>query len=1005
MLVLINLFLCKTNFEVEINKEINFDSTKNGFSLDYSKDIDIEKASIFILFYEKIGNLIITVESPGQKKPENFTIMDNIGYIFFPFTENGEYLITFNPVPEGSSCEGKFQIVSTDKPFTLDINRDISFRELYVVTELEPYPLIISYENLSENYMKRISDEYEYEIFKISISENGNDFQEVIGDLIYFDKDSNYSIKIEFLESDEEDEIQHYYYINDFFLINLQFNLTKIEDFSAGTKFNKNLKYLFTKINLKDNNNFYVRTDDALKFVYIDDEEDYNNFPNGIQFLIFNDSLINEELAKFEKPKNKDYMILFIEFEYQEMNYIHFAKDVPVELNKVNQFDGINLLFKLNYEKKNSENALLCLFYEFENEKEPEYEYEKKIQIEVLNAINSPKSRSSIENNRDSFNFILENSGEYLILIYSIGTIQGNFTIVSSEYDFTVDAKKEIYFYNDFKENIKFQSILTFSINNIDKYYKKLYSSINNLEDIISYKKNKKEDEDFEPMKNGIFKYEKNDTIIIKLDLKKITSNDHIHISNLDENNISDLEFKKYEFPNPINKIFKINYLSSPYFIIEGDNTNRYFISDVDQVQYDAIDKCLGNLTFNKYNDISFKKPDNIDYSILIVEIINEVRNTDLIINELFPPVNKLNFDSEQKFNSFYSRYELEYEKKGDVNEILLFMYKINENSNNFEISINGPNNFAKTEIFDNKEKLGSYAFESGETGKYEIIFNSEKNFEGSFKIVKASDPIKIDINDNIKLNTFNTTFNPNPITIELNTKGLGDNTYKEFLIGENNNLDLIKISSGDSRNKNLTLNYYAFEKEKEYKIEIEYNDLGNSQFKFDQFIMQSFKFDLEDFQKYGPKTYQNISTTQFIKIDLTKFSKIVVKADKGPIFKIAYYDDDLDMAKILNDLFFGDLKDNTISDRSHKKAVLMIKLKPVETKIDFTDGNGKGNGDNDKNDDDDDNTVFIALGIAGGVIILLIIIFLICRCLRKRAQPDINGGEDKREELMPQTD
>ena len=79
-----------------------------------------------------------------------------------------------------------------------------------------------------------------------------------------------------------------------------------------------------------------------------------------------------------------------------------------------------------------------------------------------------------------------------------------------------------------------------------------------------------------------------------------------------------------------------------------------------------------------------------------------------------------------------------------------------------------------------------------------------------------------------------------------------------------------------------------------------------------------------------------------------------------------------------------------------------MIQLKPVQTKIDFTDGNGN---DEKKDDDDDNNTVFIVLGVIGGVLLLIIIIFLICRCRRKNAEPDISGGEDKREELMPQTD
>ena len=515
------------------------------------------------------------------------------------------------------------------------------------------------------------------------INENEANYEEVIGEFIYFNKNSKYSIKIEFFEMG--DDFRRYFGIYWFSLTNLESNLIKIEEFSIGMRYYENDKILFTKINLKDYNKFYVLTDNDLKYSYIDNEEQYNDFPKGIKYLKFNNSLINQELIKIEKPQEKDYMILLVEFKAQESKFIHFAKEVPVELNKENQFDGENMLFELNYEKKNSENALFCLFYEFKNENE------ESLDIKVFKDMSCIESRTTIKIKTDSFNFVIENSGEYLFLLSSIGAVVGNFTIVSSEYEFSINANKEIYFYNDFKEEVNFQSILTFSISNIDKNYKKLYSSVNDLEDIISYKKNKKENEEFVPMKKGIFLYEKGDSIIIRLDIKKITSNDYIHISNLDENNILDLEYKEYELPGKINKIFKINYLSSPYFKIEGDDSNRYYISYVDKTSYDTIDKCLGNLTFNKYSDNIYIKPVDAYYGILFVEIINKMKSTTLTIKELIPPIKDLNFDTEQNFNSFFSKYRLEYEKKEkEDSEMLIFMYKMSEYDNNFEMNVIG---------------------------------------------------------------------------------------------------------------------------------------------------------------------------------------------------------------------------------------------------------------------------------------------------------------------------
>ena len=66
----------------------------------------------------------------------------------------------------------------------------------------------------------------------------------------------------------------------------------------------------------------------------------------------FNDSFVNKNLTKFEKPNDKDYMLLFIGFKELGGILILFVKEVPMELNEKNQLDGENMLYKLNYEKK-----------------------------------------------------------------------------------------------------------------------------------------------------------------------------------------------------------------------------------------------------------------------------------------------------------------------------------------------------------------------------------------------------------------------------------------------------------------------------------------------------------------------------------------------------------------------------------------------------------------------------------------------------------------------------
>ena len=73
------------------------------------------------------------------------------------------------------------------------------------------------------------------------------------------------------------------------------------------------------------------------------------------------------------------------------------------------------------------------------------------------------------------------------ILFYSLSPVKGKFKNVSSEYEFSIDDKEELYITkNDFKD---YHSEILFSFINIDKNYLKLFSSKGELKDIISYKK------------------------------------------------------------------------------------------------------------------------------------------------------------------------------------------------------------------------------------------------------------------------------------------------------------------------------------------------------------------------------------------------------------------------------------------------------------------------------------------------------------------------------------
>ena len=74
-----------------------------------------------------------------------------------------------------------------------------------------------------------------------------------------------------------------------------------------------------------------------------------------------------------------------------------------------------------------------------------------------------------------------------LLLQQLIKVEKGNFKIVSSVYEFEIDANKEI-FIPCFTG--KYPTQIQYSIANLDKNYMKLFSQINNLENTVLYSKN-----------------------------------------------------------------------------------------------------------------------------------------------------------------------------------------------------------------------------------------------------------------------------------------------------------------------------------------------------------------------------------------------------------------------------------------------------------------------------------------------------------------------------------
>jgi hypothetical protein len=187
-------------------------------------------------------------------------------------------------------------------------------------------------------------------------------------------------------------------------------------------------------------------------------------------------------------------MILFIDFVQTDVGTF-FLEPKPIEINGERQINETDSLFILNYTKSSEQNEMLYIFYDVE---EPTY-----LDIECSKS----SGRDVLLRKNGAVDYLLTQTDEYLLFFNPL-TAKGKFKIASSGYEFTVDAKEELFIP---KSNYKdFHNEIIFSVINIDKSYLKLFSSKDELKNIVSYSK---KDSDFVPMENSFFLFEKGESL------------------------------------------------------------------------------------------------------------------------------------------------------------------------------------------------------------------------------------------------------------------------------------------------------------------------------------------------------------------------------------------------------------------------------------------------------------------------------------------------------------
>ena len=117
------------------------------------------------------------------------------------------------------------------------------------------------------------------------------------------------------------------------------------------------------------------------------------------------------------------------------------------------------------------------------------------------------------------------------------------------------------------------------------------------------------------------------------------------------------------------------------------------------------------------------------------------------------------------------SEFEIKIYYYGREKEILIISIALEPNQinkdNKFNIKIEGPNNYLKTQNIQIQNLNKTIFFDISEGGDYKIIYENINDIKGKFKIFYSDDRIYIKNNDIIIYNEIFLKFEPSPLYME----------------------------------------------------------------------------------------------------------------------------------------------------------------------------------------------------------------------------------------------
>ena len=370
------------------------------------------------------------------------------------------------------------------------------------------------------------------------------------------------------------------------------------------TEKNKGIKV----INIAD-----IGENDLIKVdVDISDLLDINN-----EFIV---NIVSQEL-RYEKKINF--------YEPYEFSFNIKVNPIKIDFEKEQEFDlsEDKAYFNLPYEKESQNSEILLIHYKLE-EKNP-------LTIQIYGPEDYAESINI--NNLEGFaNFLCEESGLYRIAFKNneksklrslSSNTKGTFKILSNEEPLSIDITKENIEFNELKFTGNEPPFLKLSIKPLEKDYT-IKIAISNIEfkeiaGIVSVKKN---NQDIKSLNFPYYTFEKNTdyNVIINFnqkDFNKFTL-EAMTFKDFSLDNIQDFSYGEKTYNDIYDKFLIIDWSNYTTINIKDKSEKaKFYISVIEQNQINKLVYEFQNLNFTRIENTKIVKPNNNQYSVLMIEL------------------------------------------------------------------------------------------------------------------------------------------------------------------------------------------------------------------------------------------------------------------------------------------------------------------------------------------------------------------------------------------------